>query len=135
MHKPTSGMLTDFANALWKQTDDCTSEELALRDVSIRTNEVVRLHVRDHGHIDHSKVMQPETYDLTFKYYLQGTQSEPIQGARSTLLPRSLYSLTFESKFGPEAFYDGHRQSEPGTVNHVGDTHLVTVTFRFQKRS
>lgn len=132
MLQPTSGKLTDFADAHWKQTDDCNGECLSILEVYIRTNEAVRRYHRNHVN---SKVMQPETYDLTFKYYLQGTQSEPIQGARSTPLPRSLYSLTFESDFGRETLYDGIRQSEPDTVNYVGDPRFVTDTFRFQKRS
>lgn len=137
MLQPTNGKLTDFAHALWKQTDEdsCNGEDLTISDVSIRTNEAVQQPVRNHGRIVDYKVPQPETYHLTFKYYLYGTQTEPIQGARSTPLPRSLYSLTFESGFGRETLYGGIRQGEPGIVNHMGDACLVTDTFRFQRRS
>jgi len=128
----TNGMLTDFAYAQWKQAADCNAEDLAIYDVYIRTNEAVRRPVRNHGHIVDSKVMQPETYDLTFKFYLQDEQSESIQGARSTPLPRSVYSLTFETESGRETLQDGRRV---GIVIHEDGTCFVTDTFRFLKRS
>jgi len=135
MHQPTVGMLTDFAYAQWKQAEDSNGEELPMHDPYTEAIPAERLPVKNHGRIVGSKVMRPESYDLTFGYYVQDPQSEPIQGARSSLLPRSVYSLTFETESGSETLQDGHRVGNPDIVYHGDGTSFVTDTFRFQKRS